>query len=133
MIKKISTSVNNTFIPEWDGNRELPAGEQIRVRHKSPSVAMKERLFPREFSVAQRDADSKDMLTSMSIVVDRKKVIAEMVDGIDNCGYEGDDGTVKHIKTAAQLFESPIEFDPLIEEIYNYLQGLLVQKVDEKN
>ena len=132
MVKKISTSVNNTFIPEWDGNRDLPSGDQIRVRHKSPTVSIKERLYPREFSVEQKEVGSKDMLTHMSIVVDRKKVIAEMTDGIDNCDYD-EDGVVKHIKTAEQLFNSPMDFDPLIEEIYNYYQSLLVQKVSEKN
>jgi hypothetical protein len=53
MVKKISTSVQDVFIPTWEGNSELPVNEQIRVKHKAPTIAMKERLFPREFNLTQ--------------------------------------------------------------------------------
>lgn len=133
MVKKISTSVQDVFIPEWDGNKELPVGEQIQVKYKSVTVAMKERLFPRAFDYKQASADSKDMLTSMTILVDRKKVIAEMTVDIKNCAYETAEGEIVKVVTVEQLFKTPIDFDPLIEELYTFYQGLLTQKVDEKN
>lgn len=132
MVKKISTSVQDVFIPTWEGNSELPVNEQIRVKHKAPTIAMKERLFPREFNLTQ-EAQGKDFTTSMSIRVDRKKVIAEMTLSIDNCAYETPDGAIKKITTVEQLMDAPADLDTLVEEIYTYYQNLLTGKVDEKN
>ena len=133
MVKKITTSVQDVFIPEWDGNKDAPLGEQIQITYKAVTVAMKEKLFPREFDYKQANTGSQDMLTSMVIKVDRKKVIAEMTVAIKNCAYETAEGEIKKVATVEQLFATPIDFDPLIEELYTFYQSLLTQKVNEKN
>lgn len=122
----ISIAEKNEYIPEWNGNRELSAGEQIKITHKSPTVSIKERVNPRVFDV---DSDGK---VSGQMVIDRRKVLVAMVTSIANLGYS--DSSKEHkIATVDQLFSAPAVFDPLIEEIYGYLQELLNDKVDEKN
>ena len=41
---KVTATLDKTFIPEFNGNRELPAGEQITVEIKRPTVARRSSL-----------------------------------------------------------------------------------------
>jgi len=132
MVKQLSTSNQRAFIPEWDGNSELPVIEQIKVQYKAITVSMKEKLLPRTFNFEQ-DAQSKEMLTTMSVTINRKNLIKELVTSIENCAYMGDDGKEHKIVTVDQLFDAPVEFDGLIEEMYEYFNKILNQKVNEKN
>ena len=114
------------FVPAWNGNREVPVAEQIKVAHKAPTVAIKEKVNPRKF-----EFDSSGAVTG-SFEVDRIKVLKAMVSSISNLSYMKDDKEHK-IATVDQLFNAPAVFDSLIDEVYNYFQELLNSKVDEKN
>jgi len=122
----VSITESNEFIPVWGGNREEPAGQQVKITHKTPTVAIKERVNPRKFEF---NSDGK---VTGSFEVDRRKVLQAMISSIANLGYEKD-GKEHKIATVDQLFDAPAVFDSLIDEVYNYLQELLSSKVDEKN
>jgi len=122
----ISISTKREFIPEFNDNLKLPVAEQLKIGHRAPTVAIKEKLFPRKFEFG---ADGQ---ITGSFEVDRKKIIQELTTDFSNCAYESD-GDVKKISTVEQLFKAPVEFDPLIEELYNYYNTLLNSKVNEKN
>lgn len=126
MIKTITTSTTAIFTPMFDGNTDLAPVDQIRIKYKRPTIAMKERLFPRQF-----DFDQTGQAT-MSVTVDRKKLIKELTVDIENCGYVAD-GVEKKLVTVDQLFEAPIDFDPLIEELYTFYNDVINTKVNEKN
>lgn len=125
-ISQISASKIRTFIPEFNGNRDLPSGEQIRVQYKAPTAAMKDRLFPRQI-------DFVDEKPQVSIIIDRVKVLQEMVASIENLSYDDENGKEISIVSARELLSAPIDFDPLVEELYVYLNSCIQGKVDEKN
>jgi len=122
----ISVSTKREFTPEFNGNRKLPANEQMKIIHRAPTVAIKEKLFPRKF-----EFDGKGEVTG-SFEVDRKRIIGALTIDLMNIEYEGDDEK-KKITTVTQLFDAPVEFDPLIEELYNYYNSILNARPNEKN
>ena len=122
----ISVSTKREFTPEFNGNRKLPANEQMKIIHRAPTVAIKEKLFPRKF-----EFDGKGEVSG-SFEVDRKKIIGELTIDLLNIEYESDDEK-KKVTTVTQLFGAPVEFDPLIEELYNYYNSILNARPNEKN
>lgn len=126
MVVEISASATGVFIPEFNENKELPVAEQIKVTYKRPTIATKEKLFPRQFQFDQSGQ------AQMAITIDREKIIKELVTKIENLSYM-DAGTEIGIKTATQLFVAPVEFDAFIEELYTFLNEVVNAKVDEKN
>jgi hypothetical protein len=122
----ISISTKREFIPEFNGNRKAPASDQIKFVHKAPTVAIKEKLFPRKFEFGANGE------VSGTFEIDRRKLISELTTDIINLVYESD-GEEKKLTTVEQLFKAPIEFDPLVEELYTYYNGILNNRPNEKN
>jgi hypothetical protein len=125
----LTVSVNREFIPKWNGNDKAPVAEQIKIQHKAPTVTIKEKAFPKSFEFGA-DGEVKGHFD-----VDRKKLIMAFSPTFTNISYTFDDGkeVVKKIATVEQLFDAPSVFDGLIDELYNYFQELLNEKVDTKN
>jgi hypothetical protein len=122
----LSISVKREFVPEFNNNKKLPAADQIKIEHKAATATIKESLFPRRFQL------DKDGGVTSEFEIDRKKIIQAFVTGIKNLGYEVE-GEEKNITTVEQLFKAPIEFDPLIEELYTYFNEMLNARANEKN
>jgi hypothetical protein len=122
----ISVSTKREFIPEFNGNKKLAATEQLKIVHRAPTVAIKEKLFPRKFVYGANGE------ISGSFEIDRKRIISELTVDFVNFDYEMDDEK-KKITTVEQLFKAPVEFDPLIEELYTYYNNLLNARPNEKN
>lgn len=128
----VNTALNRVFTPEWNGNKELPPGEQVTVSYKAPTIAMKERLFERKFDFT-KSTSGDGMDAGMSVIVDRKKVINELTTAINGLVVDVDGKDIK-IATTAQLFEAGVELDGLVEELYTFYNDLINQKgVEEKN
>lgn len=125
----LTVAVMREYVPKWNDNDKLPAAEQIRVAHKAPTVAIKEQVFPKKFELG---SDGK---VTGTFEVDRKRTISAFSPTITNCAYIMDDGKdkTKKIIDVEGLFSAPSEFDGLIDELYEYFQGLLNAKVAEKN
>lgn len=124
----ISVSMKREFVPKFNGNDKVQVADQIRVEHKAPSLAMKEKLFPKVYQFDQNGE------VTGTFELDRVKVIREFILEIKNLYYKNDDidGNVR-IRTADDLFKAPTDFDALVDELYNYFQDLLNKKVEEKN
>jgi hypothetical protein len=122
----VTVSTKREFIPEFNGNRKLSATEQLRITHRAPTVAIKEKLFPRKFSFGANGE------VTGTFEVDRKRIISELTIDFINFEYESDDEK-KKITTVEQLFKAPVEFDPLIEELYTYYNTILNARPNEKN
>ena len=73
------------------------------------------------------------MTPSMAIKIDRKKYLDELVTKIENLGYISEDGIEIKVTSVAQLFEGPVEFDALIDEIYAFFSELVTSRINEKN
>jgi hypothetical protein len=125
----LTVSSKREFTPKFNGNDKAPVSDQIKVVHKAPTMAIKERVMPRAFNL---DQDGK---TSIHVEIDRKRIIKEFGVEITNCAYKIEDekDVVCRIRDAETLFNAPPEFDPLIDELYTYFQELLNTKVNEKN
>lgn len=137
----LTVSDKREFVPEFNGNKELPDAEQIKVIHDAPTMAIKERVMPRAFDL------DKDGQVSTHVEIDRKKIFKAFNIKIINAAYEkpvtadikggarvtGDGKALIKVQTAEDLFNAPVEFDGLIDEVYQYLQNLLNAKADEKN
>lgn len=123
----LSVTLKREYIPTFNDNQQVPSTEQIRIIHKAPTIAVKEALFPRAFKYG---VDGK---VYGEISFDRYKILKEFILDIQNLAYTVDgEKEPKKIKTVDDLFNAPPEFDPLIDELYGYFQGLLNAKVDEK-
>ena len=125
---KVVVSIVNEFVPMWNGNRDLSASEQIVVKHRTPTVEIKERVNPRTFTFNSSGEVQGEL------EVDRQKVLRAMITSISGLSYaEGEDGTEQKVTSADGLFKAPAVFDALIEELYAHFQELLNSKVGEKN
>jgi hypothetical protein len=127
-ISTLSASRNRVFIPSFCNNKDAPVGDQIKVHYKAPTIAMKEKLFPRQIDIINEKPQ-------ISILIKRDQVIKEMVTSIENLTYSDDAVGDEDIKVATvdQLFKAPIEFEELVEEIYVFLNECINTRVSEKN
>lgn len=131
MILQPSVATSRVFIPKWRDNDKLDSGDQIKIHYRPVTVTIKEKIVPRDFSFEQDN--NGNMKPSMSIRIDRKKYLDELVTKIENLGYISEDGIEIKVATVAQLFGGPVEFDGLIDEIYAHFSELVTSRIDEKN
>ena len=137
----LTVSNQREFIPEFNGNKELGGSDQIKILHDAPTMAIKEKVMPRAFDL------DKDGQVSTHVEIDRKKIFKAFNVKVVNAAYEkpvaadikadvrvvSDGKALVKVQTPEDLFNAPVEFDPLIDEVYQYLQELLNKKADEKN
>lgn len=129
----ISISKTKTYIPEFNGNRELPPTEQITATIKNPTVAMRERLIPRPQTKGHASANGQtDGVDIIIIEPDKKRILSEMVTAIYNCAYS-DGNTEKSINNVTELLEAPSEYNGLVDELFAECQKELQKTVPEKN
>jgi hypothetical protein len=130
---ELTITNENTFIPKFRGNDKLSGTEQITVRYRTPTVAMKNRCRSKPKTKAV--ADKGGTITGMEIVIekDSTQAISEMLISISNCSYrDGDKSTA--ITTAQDLLKAPVAFEPLLKEIGDEFDRILdSEAVDEKN
>lgn len=131
MVIKVTKSL--TFIPEFNGNKEAASSEQIVVHFKNPTYNLKEKIKGRPETKARADINGN--IEGMDIVLKTNDValVRGMLERIDNCQYEDDKGTVNTISNASELFEAPVEFSPLIDEIVAEFNRVMNKTVPEKN
>jgi hypothetical protein len=131
---RLGITKEGVFTPEFNGNKKLPATDQITVRHKTPTVAIKNRCRTRPQAKAVSSADGK--IERMEIVIDKDDLttLREMLVSISNCSYGDGDGKDSVIASAQDLINAPIEFEPLLKEIVAEFNSLLDRSgIDEKN
>lgn len=131
----VQVSLEREFVPKFNGNRELAILEQIKVIHKAPSVALREKYTPRTQIRYNFDEAGKSKGGTAEIDVDRSGIITGMVTRFENLGYRDKGGRDKMIVNAKELFsdDTPSEFNDFIDELVEYLQGILSKKVETKN
>jgi len=131
---RLEISKEGVFIPEFNGNKKLPATDQITVRYKIPTVAIKNRCRSNPEAKAVSSSDGK--IEHMEIVLKKDSVntLTEMLVSISGCSYGDGNGTDKQIISANDLINAPIHFEPLLKEIVAEFDGVLDKKaIEEKN
>ena len=131
---RLEISKEGVFVPKFNGNEKLPATEQITVRYRTPTVAIKNRCRTKPQAKAVSSSDGK--IERMEIIIDKDDLttLREMLVSISNCSYGDNDGKDSVITNAQNLINAPIEFEPLLKEIVAEFNSLLDRsEIDEKN
>jgi hypothetical protein len=131
---RLEISKEGVFIPEFNKNRELPATDQISVRYRTPTVAIKNRC--RKKPQAKGITSATGGIDHMEIIVERDDLstLNEMLISIANCSYRGDGEKDRAIVGAQDLVNAPIVFEPLLKEIVAEFDSVLDHaEINEKN
>lgn len=133
MIKTISRQ--KTYIPLFDGNRELPSSEQIVVTYKTGTIELKNKIISKPVAIGDFDETGKSRGMKIEVKTDDDAYLRNMIISISGAGYQEEDSDeVKYIKNAADLAKAPICFEPLIAELVElFREELSNTGVNEKN
>ncbi len=133
MIKTICKQ--KTYIPRFDGNRDLPSNEQIQVTYKTATIDLKNKIISKPTAVGNFDEFGKSQGMKIEIKTDDDAYLRNMIISISGAGYQEEDSEeVKYIKNASDLAKAPICFEPLITELVElFREELSNTGVNEKN
>lgn len=131
---QLEITKEKTYIPAFSGNKQLEAGEQIKVTYRAATIDIKERLSALFDRKSKFDEHGKFVGVEIMEKDISPSVFKELLIGIENCSYkDSNTGSVTEIRTASDLLAAPVEFDALKREISDVLQKEVYRKVDEKN
>jgi hypothetical protein len=131
---RLEISKEGVFIPEFNGNKKLPAADQITVRYKTPTIAIRNRC--RKKPQAKGIAAADGSIEHMEIILEKDDVstLKEMLISISNCSHGGGGDRDSQIASAQDLLNAPVAFAPLLKEIVAEFDGILDHsEIDEKN
>jgi hypothetical protein len=131
---RLDISKEGVFIPSFNGNKELAATDQISVRYRTPTVAIKNRV--RKKAQAKGISDSNGSINHMEFIIERNDLatLNEMLISIANCSYRGDGEKDRAVVSAQDLINAPIAFEPLLKEIVAEFDSVLDHaEINEKN
>jgi hypothetical protein len=122
------------FVPEFNGNKESPATDQIAVRYRIPTVSIKNRCRAKTKAKGISAPDGK--MEHIEIIIEKDDIttLNEMLVSISNCSYGERGGDKRSINRVQDLIDAPIAFEPLMKEILKEFNDVLDNSViDEKN
>ena len=110
------------YVPRWNGNRELPEDEQIRVTHRFFKAGEKKKyIYTKNPTV---DATTYELKNDVELVIDSEGLVKALVTKIENYTvHDQVKDKAANITSGADLYTVPGVSDVLVAEIENYLQG----------
>ena len=131
---KLSVSKEGVFTPNFNRNKELSVTEQITVRYRQPTVAIKSRCRSKPQSKGISGADGRIERMEIAIEKDELATLKEMLISISNASYGEGEGPEQKIISAQNLIDAPLVFEPLLKEIVKEFDRVMDESsVDEKN
>lgn len=131
---KLIISKEVRFVPDFNGNKDLPDTDQIVVTLKNPTIQIKNRCRSNPETIARADTTGKVQNIDITIKSDDVTILNEMLVSIRNASYETEKGDEVKIVNARDLSAAPIQFEPLRQEIVAECNRLLDHsQVVEKN
>jgi hypothetical protein len=133
MINTISKE--KTYVPKYNGNRELPASEQISVTYKAATIELKNKIVAKPVAIGDFDESGRSRGMKVELKVDDDAYLRNMLIKISGAGYQEEGGKdVTYIRDAADLLKAPICFETLLTELVElFKEELKTAAVDEKN
>jgi len=131
---KFSISKEGVFTPNFNRNKELPVTDQITVRYRQPTVAIKNRCRSKPQAKGISGVDGR--IEKMEIIIDKDELatLKEMLISISNCSYGEGETAEQKIISAQNLIDAPLVFEPLLKEIVKEFDRVMDESsVDEKN
>ena len=130
---KLEISQEGVFTPSFNKNKQLPAADQITVRYRTPTVAIKNRVVKKPQTKGIVGANGRVDHMEMILEKDDIAILTEMLVSISNCTY-ADGEKDRSITTARDLLEAPIDFEPLLKEIIAEFDRILAgSEINSKN
>jgi hypothetical protein len=130
---RLEISKEGVFTPNFNKNKELPAADQITVRYRVPTMAIRNRCRKKPKTTGIANANGAIDRMEITIEKDDVLMLAEMLISISGCSY-GSDGKEHAIANAQDLINAPIQFEPLYKEITDEFERILSgQEIDSKN
>ena len=123
-----------TYIPDFNGNKELTEPDQVVVTYRAATIEIKERLKGTVKNVGRYDeaGNYKGMETTLVNTTD-EQLMSELLVGIKGAAYKDGDKVIE-VKDVKSLLSAPIEFDALKTEIVSvFRKEVYREKVNEKN
>jgi hypothetical protein len=131
---RLEIAKEGVFIPAFNSNKELPATDQISVRYRTPTVAIKNRCRKQPQAKGISGADGSIDHIEITVEKDSVTTLSEMLVSISNCSYGGPGERDKAIVSAQDLVNAPVAFEPLLKEIVAEFDDILDHsELDEKN
>jgi hypothetical protein len=130
---RLEIDKEGVFTPEFNGNKKLPSTDQITVRYRTPTLAVKNRC--RKRPQAKGIASANGSIEKMEIVIEKDDLstLNEMLISISGCSY-GSAGNEHKIAAAQDLINAPVAFEPLLKEITAEFDRILDSaEINEKN
>ena len=139
----VNVKKEDIFIPEWNGNRELPDADQIKVSHRFLSTAERERyIYWKNYTEGQvaalfaasktEDVDDFIARDDRQYVQDKQGILRAIVTKIENLSITYGDDSEEAISTIEEFYKSPDAFAELRAELEGYAL-VLSARVDSKN
>jgi hypothetical protein len=111
---KVTATLSETYIPKFNGNRELPETEQIAVEVNWPSAAELEKL--KGYRISPKDEDVK-------VVFDTETILRRHIGKIENLDTVLN-GNAHTIKSGENLADTKVlALRPLIDELKALVTG----------
>ena len=112
----IEVEKERVFVPVWNGNRELPESEQIRVTHRFPKAGeRKQYIYTKNVQIS-----SGGEMRDLEYVQDEQGLVKLLVTKI--AGLEIQTGKKKvKVETGAELYDTPGVPVRLVTEIEQYI------------
>ncbi len=124
---------NETFIPEWNGNKNLPADEQIVVTYKTPTLPVRKKITQKASVKFTYDKDGNPTGGTGEIDIDNEAPIRAVRNlSISNLEYE-QNGKTMTIRSSEDLLSAPAAFHGLVDELAEHLREKAKEDVPEKN
>jgi hypothetical protein len=131
---KFPITKEGVFIPSFNRNRELPAIDQISVRYRMPTLAIKTRCRSKPQMKGISGADGRMEKMEITIEKDELATLKEMLISVSNCSYGEGEGAEQKITSVQDLINAPLVFEPLLKEIVKEFDRILDDtEINEKN
>ncbi len=113
---KVTASLESKFIPKFNGNHDLPSGEQISVEIKWPNMAQREQL--KGFTIDQKGA--------ISISFNMDRILRQHVGKITNLESEVNGKTFVIIdgKTLAE------DTNPILDDLADEIKAEVTKRLE---
>jgi len=112
---KVVLATSGMYEPKFNGNRELPENERIKVYHRYLTYAERNKFVYTKPLRIGRDGEIGDI----EYVQDAEGIARAIITKIENLVIECD-GKQYEIKTAKELYENPYVPTELVSEIQAY-------------
>ena len=129
---KINVKRDSIWVPDWEGNLDLPEKDQIRFHHRFLTADERDTyIYVEDLRVKDfRDIEGKE--DDRKVINDKKGITKAIVTKIENLITVDDKGKEETIDTIVKFYACPNAFPSLQSLLEDYCSNTTA-RVDSKN